>query len=58
MADDRIQLNLVLNEATVSAVEGRVRNLVNRLNNQNISVNINGQNFDNLINKANTLIRL
>lgn len=57
MADDRIQLNLVLNEATVSAVEGRVRNLVNRLNNQNISVNINGQNFDNLINKANTLIQ-
>lgn len=57
MADDRILLNLALNEATVSAVEGRVRNLVNRLNNQNISVNVNGQSFDNLINKANTFIQ-
>ena len=53
MADDRILLNLVLNEATVSAVEGRVRNIVNRLNNQNISLNINGQNLDNIINRLN-----
>ncbi len=50
-SDDRILLNLVLNEATVSAVEGRVRNLVNRLNNQNISLNINGRNLDNILNR-------
>lgn len=55
MADDRIQLNLVLNEATVSAVEGRVRNLVNRLNNQNISLNINGRNLDNIVNRLNDI---
>ena len=55
MADDRIQLNLVLNEATVSAVEGRVRNLVNRLNNTNISLNINGRNLDNIVNRLNDI---
>lgn len=54
-SDDRILLNLVLNEATVSAVEGRVRNLVNRLNNQNISLNINGRNLDNIINRLNDI---
>ena len=53
--DDRILLNLVLNEATVSAVEGRVRNLVNRLNNQNISLNINGRNLDNIVNRLNDI---
>lgn len=54
-SDDRILLNLVLNEATVSAVEGRVRNLVNRLNNQNISLNINGRNLDNIANRLNDI---
>mgnify|MGYP000652497610 CR=1 FL=1 len=53
--DDRILLNLVLNETTVSAVEGRVRNLVNRLNNQNISLNINGRNLDNILNRLNDI---
>ncbi len=53
--DDRILLNLVLNEATVSAVEGRVRNLANRLNNQNISLNINGRNLDNIANRLNDI---
>lgn len=55
MADDRIQLNLVLNEATVSAVEGRVRNLVNRLNNQNISLNIDARNLNNIENQFNRI---
>lgn len=53
--DDRILLNLVLNEATVSAVEGRVRNIVNRLNNQNVSLNINGRNLDNIVNRLNDI---
>lgn len=53
--DDRILLNLVLNEATVSAVEGRVRNLVNRLNNTNISLNINGRNLDNIVTRLNDI---
>ena len=52
--DDRILLNLVLNEATVSAVEGRVRNLVNRLS-QNINLNINGRNLDNILNRLNDI---
>ena len=55
MADDRIQLNLVLNEATVSAVEGRVRNLVNRLNNTNISLNIDARNLNNIENQFNRI---
>ncbi len=53
--DDRILLNLVLNEATVSAVENRVCNLVNRLNNQNISLNVNGRNLDNIVNRLNDI---
>lgn len=55
MADDRIQLNLVLNEATVSAVEGRIRNLVNRLNNTNISLNIDARNLNNIENQFNRI---
>lgn len=55
MADDRILINLVLNEATVANVEGRVRNIVNRLNNSPISLNINGRNIDNIINRLNTI---
>lgn len=53
--DDRILLNLVLNEATVSAVEGRVRNLVNRLNNTNISLNIDARNLNNIENQFNRI---
>ena len=55
MSDDRILLNLVLNESSVSAVEGRVRSLVNRLNNQNISLNISGRNLDNILNRLNII---
>lgn len=55
MADDRIQLNLVLNEASVSSVEGRVRNIVNNLNNHPISLNIDGRNINNIINNLNTI---
>lgn len=57
MADDVIRLNLTLNESTVQAVENRVRNIVSRLNNQAISLNINGTNLDNIINRLNVIYR-
>ncbi len=56
MADDsRVLLNLVLNEATVQAVEGRIKNIVNRYNNTPINLNIRGTNLDSVISKLNTI---
>ena len=49
MADGRVLLNIVLNESTVQAVEGRIKNIVNRYNNTPINLNITGTNLDNVI---------
>ncbi len=57
MDDDRILVHLVLNEATASAVEGRVRNLVNRLNSQSITLNINGTNLANVENRLANILQ-
>ena len=55
MSDERIRLNLSLNENTIQAVENRVRNLVNQLSTQNIRLNIDGQSLNSIINQINTI---
>ena len=48
-ADDIIRVRLVLDESTVSAVENRVRNIVNRLNSQQFNIQVNQTSINNAI---------